>query len=193
MSAADDPYSPQRLADRAAIYDVMCRYCRGVDRLDFDTLRSAYHPDAIDNHGAYNGGVDGFVDWVRNRHKKIPFSKHLLGNMIIEFTGADEAAVETYCIAVQRYPANARASLTALLGDDAEVGNGALDLFVYARYVDQVTRRDGAWRIQQRNVVLDSTAVINAPEKTANNLERQIYGRHDQKDFLYEFRARLGL
>jgi hypothetical protein len=193
MTAASDPYSVERLADRAAIYDVMCRYCRGIDRLDFDTLRSAYHPDAIDNHGAYNGGIEGFVEWVRNRHKKIPFSKHTIGNMIIEFTAPDEAAVETYCIAVQRYPSDARASLTALLGEGAGGGTGALDLFVYARYVDRVTRRDGAWRIQERNVVLDSTAVIDAPEDQSNRLERQIYGRHDTQDFLYEFRSGLGL
>lgn len=193
MTTDNNPYSPERLADRAAIYDAMCRYCRGVDRLDFETLRSAYHPDAIDNHGPYNGDIDGFVEWVRNRHQKIPFSKHLLGNMIIEFTGPDEAAVETYCTAVQRYPADARNSLTALLGDGVGAGSDAVDLFVYARYIDKVTRREGAWRIQQRNVVLDSTALINAPSGQSNTVERQIYGRHDKGDFLYEFRARLGL
>ncbi|TJV46117.1 MAG: nuclear transport factor 2 family protein [Mesorhizobium sp.] len=193
MTTKNAPYSLERLADRAAIYDVMCRYCRGVDRLDFETLRSAYHPDATDNHGPYNGDVDGFIDWVRNRHQKIPFSKHLLGNMIIEFTRPDEAAVETYCIAVQRYPADARASLTALLGDGAGGESNAVDLFVYSRYVDKVTRREGVWRIQERNVVLDSTALINAPSAQSNTVAQQIYGRHDKHDFLYEFRTRLGL
>ena len=193
MTEANNPYSPERLADRAAIQDVMYRYCRGVDRLDLDTLRSAYHPDAIDNHGAYNGGIDGFVEWVRGRHQKIPFSKHLVSNILIEFVGPHEAAVETYCIATQRYPSDARESLTALLGDSVEGGDGAVDLIVYARYVDHVTRRDGAWRIQQRNVVLDSTSFIKAPTGASNTVERQIYGRHDTQDFLYELRARLGL
>jgi hypothetical protein len=190
----DSPYSVERLADRAAIYDVMCRYCRGVDRLDFDTLRSAYHPDAVDNHGPYNGGIDGFIEWVRNRHRTIPFSKHMLGNMTIEFTGPDEAAVETYCIAIQRYPAEARGALVALLGRVAESGSGEnLDLVVAARYADHVTRRQGEWRIQQRNVILDSTSFLSAPSGVQSALDGQIYGLHGKDDFLYEFRALLGL
>lgn len=40
----------QELLDRQAIYDVMMRYCRGVDRFDADLITSAYHPDARDDH-----------------------------------------------------------------------------------------------------------------------------------------------
>jgi hypothetical protein len=31
------------------------RYSRGIDRLDRDMLLSAYHPDAIDDHGMFVG------------------------------------------------------------------------------------------------------------------------------------------
>jgi len=57
MTAADD-YSPERLADRAAITDVMYRWCRAVDRLDVEGIRGVFHPDAIDNHGPFIGIVD---------------------------------------------------------------------------------------------------------------------------------------
>ena len=97
-------YSVERLADRMQIQDCMYRWCRGVDRLDFESIRSAFHDDAIDRHGVYEGGVDGLVEWIRERHRAIPFSMHLVANMLIEFADRDTAIAETYCLAVQRYP-----------------------------------------------------------------------------------------
>ena len=41
----------QMLIDEAAIKKVHLRYCRGIDRMDWDLIRSCYHPDAIDDHG----------------------------------------------------------------------------------------------------------------------------------------------
>lgn len=39
-------------ADRAAIENVLGTYCRAIDRLDLELLRSVYHPDAVDDHAA---------------------------------------------------------------------------------------------------------------------------------------------
>lgn len=33
--------------------------------MDLDLIRSCYHPDAIDDHGDYVGGVDGFIEYAR--------------------------------------------------------------------------------------------------------------------------------
>ena len=53
----------REMKDRQEIYDCIMRYCRGIDRLDREVLLSAYHPDAIDDHGStYVGGVEGFAD-----------------------------------------------------------------------------------------------------------------------------------
>jgi hypothetical protein len=43
------------LADREAIRECLYRYCRGVDRLDADMIRSAYWPDCVDNHLEFTG------------------------------------------------------------------------------------------------------------------------------------------
>ena len=43
------------------IADVIYRYARGIDRLDFDLVRSCYHPDAYDDHGSFKGSVEAFI------------------------------------------------------------------------------------------------------------------------------------
>ena len=73
-----DPYSPQRIADRMAIQDVMYQWCRAVDRLDRQAMIDAFHPDAIDDHGDYVGPAAGFADWVIERHRNIPFCSHVV-------------------------------------------------------------------------------------------------------------------
>lgn len=57
----NNDYSPERIADRMQIQDCMYRWCRSVDRLDFDLMKTVFHPDATDAHGAYDGGVDGLM------------------------------------------------------------------------------------------------------------------------------------
>ncbi len=57
--------TPDELVDRELIRDLVQRYARGVDRRDFELVRSCYHADAIDEHGPYVGGVDGFVEFLR--------------------------------------------------------------------------------------------------------------------------------
>jgi hypothetical protein len=37
-----------------------------MDRLDRELVRSAYHDDAIDDHAAFVGPVERFLDWAFN-------------------------------------------------------------------------------------------------------------------------------
>jgi hypothetical protein len=36
---------------RDELAQLVTAYCRAVDRADYDTLRSLYHPQATDSHG----------------------------------------------------------------------------------------------------------------------------------------------
>jgi ketosteroid isomerase-like protein len=125
------------LRDRLAIEAVFARYVRGVDRKDFDLLRSAYHDDAEDFHGAYNGDVDGLIEWGRTRHETVEQSMHFIGKPIVELDG-DRAFGETYAIVMQRV-----------------AGDPPRRITIGCRYVDRFERRDGEWRIAKHVVAYE--------------------------------------
>jgi hypothetical protein len=87
----------ERVVAEAAVRDVHLRYCRGIDRLDWDLVRSAYHPDAVDNHGPYQGDVEGFIAFL---HDVLPSAyestTHFFGQQLVEIDG-DVAWHEAYC------------------------------------------------------------------------------------------------
>jgi hypothetical protein len=148
------------LAARAEIEDVIARYARGVDRRDWDAVRSCYHEDAIDEHGEFNGTVAEFIDWVSKRHANIPFSAHFLGNCLVEFLDDRTAFVETYFVAMQR-----RAVSSAITGGNGYDESNELDAEVIGRYLDRFECRDGAWKVAKRCVVYDSSRLVQSTHK----------------------------
>jgi ketosteroid isomerase-like protein len=190
--AADD-YTPERLADRAQITDVMYRWCRAIDRLDADAIRSVFHPDAIDNHGPFVGGVDALIAWLVGRHRTIPFSMHLVSNLLIEFATADSALVETYIFATLRYSPEGKAALAVFTGGAAGPAGSTTDALSWARYIDRFERRGGEWRIARRTVAFDSTAMLDAGPNPAAFDPGWAIGRRDQDDPIYRERAAMGL
>jgi hypothetical protein len=193
MNTTPADFSPERVADRMQIQHVMHKWCRSVDRLDFDGIREVFHPDAIDTHGAYNGGVDGLVDWIRNRHSNIPFSMHAVSNMLIEFAGPDLALVETYVRTTQRYPVEAREKLNQLAGGQAGAGEGGMDLMTCSRYVDRFERRDGHWRIAARTLVADWKQFVPVPAELPKSPAGWEVGQRNQEDFVFRERRALGI
>lgn len=161
----------QDLVDRAAIHDVLLRYCRGADRCDEDLIRSAYHPDAHDDHGTFSGGGGDFASWVIGVLRETSIAtQHTMPNVLIELTG-DTAAVETSFVAYHHRSA----------------GDGATVEIFGGRYLDRFERRSGEWRIARRTVVHDwSTAVPTAPFPNVNRYTR---GRRDRSDPVYALTA----
>ena len=152
-----------RLRDRHEIQECLFRYVRGVDRKNWDLVRSAYHPDAYDDHGNYKGGIDGFIDSLVRRHATIEQSMHVVGNIVIEFTGQDSALLEAYFITHQRLSPAAGDSRLAYLRGAPLADDQAVETEVVGRYVDRMTRRDGAWRIAHRTVVFEVSRGQAAP------------------------------
>lgn len=128
-------------SDEEQIRELLYRYARGVDRRDWDLVRSCYQADATDWHGQYRGGVDGLVAQMRERHARIDSSMHFISNVLIEVCG-DTATSEAYCQAYLRSPGAPGRATTRT---------------VRCRYLDRLERRDDAvWRIAERVVTYES-------------------------------------
>jgi hypothetical protein len=188
-----DQYTAERIADRMMIQDVMYKWCRAIDRLDYDGMRASFHPDAIDDHAAYVGGVEGLLEWIRERHKPIPFSSHQVSNMLIEFANPDLALVETCVRTLQRYPADAKASLAQLSGGQAGKPGMGMDLLTSSRYIDRFERRNGEWRIAHRTLIQDWKQLMEVPENAPKPKPGWRVGRRDRQDHVYVARAELGI
>jgi hypothetical protein len=173
----DDAQALRRLLDEQQIRDAMSRYARGVDRGDWDLVRSAYHPDAHDEHGDYKGGIDGFIDWLDARFAGADNSMHFLGQMLVEFRGPDIALVETYFVSRRLSAPGERDTADTRPGD-------ALAREAWGRYVDRFERRAGAWKVAHRTVVLEalSTALAIGGQRVPGRR----FGRRDRGDRLYE-------
>src|SRR6266536_1210586 len=93
----------QEFLDKEAIRDVIIRLCRGSDRNLQELAESCYHPEAVDDHGIYNGpALEFFTATAESRARTLAVHHHL-GQMNIEIDG-DTAVCETSCIATMVIP-----------------------------------------------------------------------------------------
>lgn len=127
------------LIARERIRTCLLRYCRAIDRVDEDLLRSVYWPEAVDNHGSFNGPAAEFIPICIKGLEGMNQTMHMLGNMLIEVAGTS-AVCETYFLALHRYPGT---------------GAGPRETHLAGRYLDRMERRGEEWRILHRDVVYD--------------------------------------
>ena len=131
----------EELVAEAAARELQIRYCRGVDRMDFDLLRSCFHADATADYGFFKGSIDDFVAMAKDSLKIYTHTTHFTGNQLVEVKG-DSAWAEHYTVATHRCPADEQGPVR--------------DFVTIVRYIDCVERRDDDWRIARRVLVLDS-------------------------------------
>ena len=181
-----------RLQDRMEIQDCLFRYVRGVDRKNWDLVRSAYHTDAHDDHGNYKGVIDGFIEGLVKRHATIEQSMHVIGNIVIEFDGPDSALLEAYFITHQRISPEAGDARLPYLRGKPIAADQAVETEVVGRYVDRMLRKDGVWRIQNRTVVFEVSRGQPAPAGGGLR-DNWVIGRRDGNDRLEVMRRELNL
>jgi SnoaL-like domain len=132
MAHADTQSADIReLLDRQRIVECLLRYCRGMDRLDAELTLSAYHPGAIEDHGARIAPCEEFVAQVLEYHRVRELrTQHILTNHLCDIEG-DTAHAESYvhCFSI----------LTT--------GRNRLS---FGRFVDRLERRGGRWGIVSR-------------------------------------------
>lgn len=128
----------EQLADREAIRECLYRYSRGVDRLDAEMIRSAYWPDAIDQHLEFKGNAEEFIAWSFPIMRTMDQTMHMIGNILMTVRG-NAADVESYFYGYHRINMDGRKA----------------DVIGAGRYIDRLEKRAEEWRIAQRLVVTD--------------------------------------
>ena len=129
----------QALLDKQSIYEVLVRYCRGVDRCDEELISSAFHADSYDDHGYWKGPGRELAPFLADRLRKAnSATTHSITNVLIELDGD-----------LARSEAQVHATLIRRGSNPVEVD------VVGARYLDRFSRRANTWRIDRRTVVLD--------------------------------------
>src|ERR1700722_6697813 len=61
----------QLLIDHQEIEQVLKLYCRAIDRLDVELLKSIYHPDGTDDHGSFVGNAQEFAVRIMSDLKEL--------------------------------------------------------------------------------------------------------------------------
>jgi len=136
-SPSEIPSELLELVDRQKIYDCIVRYCSGVDRFDWDMVRSVYHIDARDDHGAFVGGVEEFIAWAGAYHAKYQSGhKHYVLNHRCELDG-NNAHIETYWLFSGINHHDPKLSLSG------------------GSYLDHFEKRNGVWAIANRKCIIE--------------------------------------
>jgi hypothetical protein len=128
------------LLDKAAIRDVLSRYCRGLDRMDKPMAYAVFTADATANYyGIYEGTGHGFVDWVWQAHLTMATHSHQITNVLIEVDG-DSAVSEAYVTVVLQQ----------------QRATGAVEMQARGRYLDRWSKCGEHWQIVAREHVIDT-------------------------------------
>ena len=178
-TSAQGDWTPERVADRLQITEVLYLYCRAIDRIQpADLAAKVFHPDAVIDKTGNPVPVADFIANVAERHPGVPRASHMTVNPIVEFIGADSAFVESWCLALERHVPSAEETRT-------------IDRVFRVRYGDVFERRGGRWLIASRTFGRDH--VLSGPYDPA--LEpvglALLDGVRGAEDPLVRMRARL--
>lgn len=128
----------QALLDKQDIYELICRYMRGLDRLDRELLVSVFHEDGWCDYGFTSGTPAEFIDYALGALSDHAANQHMIGNVLIDLDG-DEAYGEVYFQAYHKF-----------MGED-----GFTDMMIAGRYLDRYEKRDGVWKFAYRSERVD--------------------------------------
>jgi hypothetical protein len=135
----------QDLLAQQQIREVLCQYCRGLDRMDKELAYSVWHANGTAlYHDMYKGSGRGFVDWVWEAHAAMERHSHQIANSIIR-VDANMAVSETY--------------VTVALWTKADTEGVQQEIIGKGRYLDSWSRREEHWAIDHREHILDMQTI----------------------------------
>lgn len=131
--ASDLEATVRWLRDRELIRDLYRRYAYGVDSLDFDLVRSVFHPDCECVGTAESGALEPYLEGLEEALPQWEASMHFVGNQYVEIDG-DRGFVESWVV-----------------GYHMEAPDSPLQHLVLGlRYQDELIRDGDDWKIIRR-------------------------------------------
>jgi hypothetical protein len=159
----------QTLLDERAILKVIQSVARAEDRADVELFRAQWLPHAKQIANAEES-LDQMCERI-DRTRGSQHTQHFIGHPIVEVDG-DKAYVECYGI---------------FFGWRNEDGVRK-ERIMHLRYLVQMEKHDGAWKIRQRNNILDFASEDDASRVWGN--ERLFKrGTRDETDPSYGYRG----
>lgn len=133
-------YSPEEVANRLAIEDLVRTYGWAIDQQDWDLLDTVFTPDAFldytSNPGGFAGPYPEAKAWLQSVLPYFPHTQHMMSNTLIELDlDGGRATAKT----MVHNPQGARTR-----------EKRPHVFFVGARYDDELVRTDAGWRIAKR-------------------------------------------
>lgn len=125
--------------DRLAIADLMTGWIHR-DLAQWDRMRELFHPDGTIEIPWFEGLFTDFVDASARMGASELRTKHVIASPVITFSG-DKALVETNAI---------------IVAENIRLGVGAT---THNRFFDRVDNRAGAWKINHRQSIYDTSSV----------------------------------
>lgn len=128
------------LKDRQDILDCIQRECRARDRQDEEQIASCWWDDGVDEHGAIVTFAPDYPARANKGHAmNFHMTSHNITNHICHLDG-DTASCESYVVG-------------GLFWKDDKTTSIA-----FGRYLDQMEKRGGEWRIKTRRCTIEMTA-----------------------------------
>lgn len=193
-SEASNEQMLRQVVDHQAIERVLRRYCRGVDRADVETLKSVFHPDALnEDRGAVTNAHDWAERMIPTLEAMFARTMHHITNFDIQLDG-DRAVVECYYIAYHELQRSVDL-LKAFAGDSyvermraAGRLDGGHEYIGKGRYFFRFERRAGEWRMTLRIATFEFNElrpmVIGDPGSGLDQMPRR--ERHSREDPVFD-------
>jgi hypothetical protein len=131
--ASDTEATVRWLRDRELIKNLYRRYAFGVDSINFDLVRTVFHPDCVCVGTAEQGTLEGYLKGMEDALHEWDATMHFVGNQYVEIDG-DKGYVESWVVGYH------------MEAEDSPIDHLVLGL----RYQDDLVRVGEDWKIIRR-------------------------------------------
>jgi hypothetical protein len=162
-----EPVGLERLIAQQEIKDLCSRYARGSDRVDADIFASVFWEDGGYGQLGSTEPIARIADELIGGFMGRSFSctQHLNCNILVDFVDEDHAATEVYFQAFHLTKADLKSDEVLFLvgarrfAELSHVDGNVYEITVGGRYLDNVERRGGTWKIKIRRLIFDYCTV----------------------------------